>query len=60
MQTISDVTLAESAASEPIPVTGGTATLYVNNKKEGSGSIDKTQPNVLSSDETGNVTINLK
>jgi LEA14-like dessication related protein len=43
MQIISDVTLAESAASEPIPVTGGTATLYVNNKKEGSGSIDKTQ-----------------
>lgn len=34
---------------------GGTATIYVNDKKVASGRIDKTQPNVFSGDETADV-----
>ena len=34
---------------------GGTATIYVNDKKVGEGRVEKTQPNLFSADETADV-----
>jgi len=36
---------------------GGTVTLYINDKKVGSGKVDKTEPTIFSADETSNVGI---
>ncbi len=37
------------------PGAGGTVTLYVNDEKVAEGSLEKTQPNIFSADETANV-----
>ncbi|MDX2431704.1 MAG: arylsulfatase [Bacteroides sp.] len=37
------------------PGAGGTVTLYVNDKKVGTGKVDKTEPSIFSADETSNI-----
>jgi len=42
------------------PGQGGTVTLYVNDKKVGSGKVEKTEPSMFSADETCNVGIDME
>ena len=42
------------------PGQGGTVTLYVNDKKVGSGKVAKTEPSIFSGDETCNVGIDME
>ncbi len=42
------------------PGQGGTVTLYVNDKKVGSGKVVKTEPSIFSGDETCNVGIDME
>ena len=42
------------------PGQGGTVTLYVNDKKVGSGKVEKTEPSIFSADETCNVGIDME